>query len=127
MSWSTHERIAPLTWNSPCEDYRHHGKAKVMTLAAHEFIRRFLQHTLPDAFHRIRHYGFLANGHRASKLALCRRLLDAPHAVPSAEQVGNTRMPHRPERCPCCGGAMVILGILSRPTPSRPPFWSDTS
>ena len=35
-----------------------------MTLSATEFIRRFLQHTLPDSFHRIRHYGFLANGHR---------------------------------------------------------------
>ena len=78
MSWSTHERIAPLTWNSPCEDYRHHGKAKLMTLTAYEFMRRFLLHTLPDGFHRIRHYGFLANSHRAGKLALCRKLLDAP-------------------------------------------------
>ena len=60
------------------KDYRHAGKTKVMTLAAHEFIRRFLLHTLPDGFHRIRHFGFLANGHRAAKLALCRKLLDAP-------------------------------------------------
>jgi len=40
-----------FTWR----DYRHHGKTKVMTLAADEFIRRFLLHTLPDGFHRIRH------------------------------------------------------------------------
>jgi hypothetical protein len=33
---------------------------------------------LPDGFHRIRHYGFLANRHRADKLAQCRRLLAAP-------------------------------------------------
>ena len=46
------------------KDYRHHDKTKVMTLAADEFIRRFLLHTLPDGFHRIRHYGFLANGCR---------------------------------------------------------------
>lgn len=59
------------------KDYRHRGKTKVMTLDAHEFIRRFLLHTLPDGFHRIRHYGFLANGHRATKLELCRSLLDA--------------------------------------------------
>jgi hypothetical protein len=57
------------------KDYRHHDKAKVMTLAADEFIRRFLLHTLPEGFHRIRHYGFLANGHRVAKLDLCRRLL----------------------------------------------------
>ena len=59
-------------------DYRHHDKAKLMTLDADEFIRRFLLHTLPDGFHRIRHYGFLANGHRAAKLDLCRRLLANP-------------------------------------------------
>ena len=41
-----------------------------MTLDADEFIRRFLLHTLPDSFHRIRHYGFLANGARGDNLAL---------------------------------------------------------
>ena len=50
-------------------DYRHRDKQKVMTLAANEFIRRFLLHVLPDGFHRIRHYGYLANGGRAAKLA----------------------------------------------------------
>ena len=48
------------------KDYRHHDKPKVMTLDADEFIRRFLLHVLPDGFHRIRHYGFLANGRTAS-------------------------------------------------------------
>jgi Putative transposase/Transposase zinc-binding domain len=109
------------------KDYRHHGKAKVMTLTADEFIRRFLLHTLADGFHRIRHYGFLANRQRAAKLALCRRLLDAPSPEPSAEQVHETLSPRRPERCPCCGGAMVILGILSRATLTRSSFWDDTS
>src|ERR1700738_4602215 len=61
-------------WN----DYRHHVKSKVMTLTADEFIRRFLLHTLPGGFHRIRHYGFLANGHRAAKLTRCRQLLRVP-------------------------------------------------
>ena len=63
-----------FTW----KDYRQDGKTKVMTLSADEFIRRFLQHTVPDGFHRIRHIGFLANCHRAEKLALCRDLLAAP-------------------------------------------------
>ena len=53
-----------------------------MTLAADEFIRRFLLHTLPHGFHRIRHYGFLGNRHRAEKLALCRRLLAISAATP---------------------------------------------
>ena len=108
-------------------DYRHHGKSKVMTLAADEFIRRFLPHTLPDGFHRIRHYGFHANGHRAAKLALCRKLLVMPRAEPSAEPLQDTLLPRRPARCPCCGGAMIVLGILPCPAPSRPSFWDDTS
>lgn len=49
-----------FSWN----DYRQNRKAKVMTFDADEFIRPFLLHTLPDGFHRIRHYGFLANGGR---------------------------------------------------------------
>jgi len=59
------------------KDYRQDGKTRVMTLNADEFIRRFLLHALPDGFHRIRHYGFLANSSRGDSLTLCRRLLDA--------------------------------------------------
>ena len=67
-----------FTW----KDYRHGGQTKVMTLPADEFIRRFLQHTVPDGFHRIRHLGFLANCHRAEKLSLCRELLAVPPPEP---------------------------------------------
>ena len=49
-----------------------------MRLDAQEFIRRFLLHVLPNGFQRIRHYGLLANRHRALKLARCRRLLAEP-------------------------------------------------
>ena len=110
-------------WN----DYRHHGKTKLMTLAADEFIRRFLLHTLPDGFHRIRHYGFLANRRCAAKLALCRRLLDAPLQAPPAEQLQDAVSAHRPERCPTCGGIMVMLAVMVRPAPCRTSFWDDTS
>lgn len=104
-------------------DYRHHGKAKVMALAANEFIRRFLLHTLPDGFHRIRHYGFLANAHRAKKLALCRRLLAAPVPEP-ADNIAPSR---RHDHCPACGSTSIIRTILPRLQPSRSPFWYDTS
>jgi len=109
------------------KDYRHHAKSKLMTLSADEFIRRFLMHTLPDGFHRIRHYGFLANGHRAAKLALCRRLLDGPHPEPPARPAQDTVQQRAPERCPCCGGAMVILATLPSPALRRPSFWDDSS
>ena len=108
-------------------DYRHHGKPKVMTLEPQEFIRRFLLHTLPDGFHRIRHYGFLANGQRTAKLALCRRLLDAQPQEPNAEQTEDAAPVHPRDRCPCCGGTMIILAILPRSEPCRRSFWHDTS
>jgi hypothetical protein len=56
-------------------DHRRGGVRKTMTLAATEFIRRFLMHVVPDGFVRIRHYGFLANAVREDKLARCRTAL----------------------------------------------------
>jgi len=109
------------------KDYRHHGKSKLMTLSADEFIRRFLMHTLPDGFHRIRHYGFLANGHRTGKLALCRRLLEASLPNSPAEHNDDAVPSRTLDRCPCCGGAMIILAILPRSQSRRPAFWNDSS
>jgi hypothetical protein len=60
------------------KDYRHDSRQKLMRLDAQEFIRRFLLHVLPSGLQRIRHYGFLANRHRAVKLARCRQLLAQP-------------------------------------------------
>jgi len=54
------------------KDYRVEGRdrQKAMTLAADEFIRRFLTHVLPRGFHRIRHYGLFANTRRAGRVRL---------------------------------------------------------
>jgi len=109
------------------KDYRHHGKSKVMTLSADEFIRRFLLHTLPDGFHRIRHYGFLANGRRAAKLELCRKLLDVRPPSPSAVPVDEAAIPFAFDRCPCCGGTMITLATLPRSPPRRTFSWNDSS
>ncbi|MER8467628.1 transposase, partial [Mesorhizobium sp. M1396] len=110
-------------------DYRHSGRAKIMTLDAHEFIRRFLLHTLPDGFHRIRHYGFLANGHRAAKLELCRRLLDAPlqKDAASGDEGAVASALSTTHRCLCCGGQMVTLSIWRCGQAPPRPFWNDTS
>jgi hypothetical protein len=112
------------------KDYRHHDKSKLMTLDAFEFIRRFLLHSLPDGFHRIRHYGFLANGHRAEKLALCRRLLEATPAMEPPQpdpHLYKTTPGYSFDQCPCCGGGMIRLELLPRLLPSRLPFRNDTS
>jgi hypothetical protein len=60
------------------KDYRHDAQQKTMTLAAEEFIRRFLLHVLPAGFQRIRYYGLLGNRYRKEKLARCRQLLGMP-------------------------------------------------
>ncbi len=97
-----------------CKDYRREGAARygTMTLPAHEFIRRFLMHVLPKGFHRIRHYGFLANGQRTANLDRARQLL----AVPGHERASKPKDPETPDQpsppahpCPSCGGPMVII------------------
>ena len=116
------------------KDYRTNGRArnKIMRLAAGEFIRRFLLHVLPDGFNRIRHYGLFANGHRAEKLALCRRLLDASATDRKAEMSaanddGVVASPEPPP-CPCCGGRMIrIESFDAAPLRPRAPWRVDTS
>jgi len=106
-----------FTW----KDYRQGGTAKVMRLTPDEFIRRFLLHTLPDGFHRIRHLGFLANGHRAAKLALARALLkptsetepaDAPSAATNKSAYQPTPNRDAPTS-PICGGIVRVTSHLA--------------
>jgi hypothetical protein len=110
-------------------DYRHHNKIKVMTLAADEFIRRLLLHALPDGFHRIRHYGFLANRGRADKLALCRSLFAATNADPPAGgDKGHPRLADRArDLCPDCGGQMEPIASFPRSQPMAASAWHDSS
>jgi len=105
------------------KDYRANGRErqKVMTLASDEFIRRFLMHVLPSGFHRIRHYGLLANGGRAENIARARELLRVPatQSEPADASVGEPAMLALP--CPCCGGRMIIIETFDRGSTPRPP------
>jgi hypothetical protein len=102
------------------KDYRRDGAARqrVMTLAADEFIRRFLLHVLPRGFHRIRHYGLLAASCRKASLDRIRVLLAVtpPPEADLAEQPANACSP-----CPCCGGRMVIIEAFERQCHPRAP------
>ena len=57
----SNRRIVSLTDRTVTFTYRHPGSARPRTtsLDAMEFLRRFLQHVLPDGFMKVRHFGFL--------------------------------------------------------------------
>jgi len=86
-------------------DYAHGNKSRVMTLHAVEFLRRFFLHVLPKGFVRIRHFGFLANRHRAARLALCRQLLACIVSEPALTSPASASTWH----CPRCGALMTVL------------------
>ena len=126
------------------KDYRLEGpeRYKVMTLATHEFIRRFLMHVLPAGFHRIRYYGLLASGQRAANVARARQLLappiipvDAIKAIsPNAADSPNAAEPQTTNLCPGCGGRMIIIERFEpgatphhQPSPPIPTIRIDTS
>jgi hypothetical protein len=118
-----------------CKNYRLNGRKryKIMTLAPHEFIRRFLIHVLPKGLHRIRHYGLFANASRVDNIAKARELLDEPTSTNTTDD-NNDNGEHTGEaavstsQCPCCGGRMVIVETFERGArPRAPPPPQDTS
>jgi len=92
------------------KDYAHGGKQKQMTLAATEFLRRFFLHVLPKSFVRIRHFGFLANRFRASRLALGRQLLASSSSTELQVRTYDVRSENSCLwHCPRCGASMVVI------------------
>lgn len=119
------ERGVTFRW----KDYRDKGRVqgktrhKTMTLDTGEFMRRFLLHVLPGGFHRIRHYGLLANCNRAACLALARQLLQVPlqdpQVLPPCDDPQDTVRPTFV--CPHCGHAMTIVLTFTRGETIRAP------
>jgi len=106
-------------------DYADGDRVKIMTLAAEEFIRRFLLHVVPDGFVRIRHFGFLANRTRRAKLARCRALL-APPPAPATSAIESVAALMRRltgidiERCPVCQQGQLHCTEILAPTSPLP-------
>ena len=112
------------------KDYRVRsaGKAwrKTVTLSAHEFIRRFLLHALPDGFNRIRHYGLLASSWRADTIARIRQIIAAasPAAAPQEHDANGCAETGEPQDnccppCPCCSGRMILVERFAPGTAPR--------
>jgi Putative transposase len=101
------------------KDYREHGRTrhKTMTLQTEEFMRRFLLDVLPSGFHRIRHYGLLANTNRQRDIQAVRELLHQP-----APRLGKRKMEamitaaHGPPSCACTA---ALQCSSSRPSHDR--------
>jgi hypothetical protein len=121
------------------KDYAQAGRQRKMTLAATEFIRRFLLHVLPRGFMKIRHYGFMANRERTAKRELCRRLLNMPPAPAAPPDDGSpSESTESPEAetlrpCPHCreGRLRIVERFPSQLRGSRTrcivPAYQDTS
>ncbi len=116
------------------KDYRQTEKNrhKTMTLTSDEFIRRFLIHILPSGFHRIRHYGLLANARRRDNLARVRELLNINPTTQTTKEPTNAldeigKSPSGEATpatfvCPDCGAAMLIIETFERGhLPRAPP------
>ncbi|HDY81552.1 MAG TPA: IS91 family transposase [Halieaceae bacterium] len=105
------------------KDYREKGatRRKTMTLDTGEFIRRFLLHVLPRGFHRIRHYGWLANGSRVAKLVLARELLQVKSTRASGDEPQEEATLTTPWVCPSCAAPMIIIAIFERGYAPRAP------
>jgi hypothetical protein len=112
------------------KDYADGSRRKTLSLEPEEFIRRFLLHTLPKGFVRIRRYGLLANGQRETLLARCRAVLGtgaqaeaASHLQPEPGDPPSNESPgHDPQSrlCPACGkGRLRVIEILPRPSAQR--------
>jgi hypothetical protein len=108
------------------KDYRAKGRTrhKTMTLSPQEFMRRFLLHVLPGGFHRIRHYGLLANGSRRADLARVRQALQV-EAQPAAVEAQATTTPAGSPGpvfvCRQCGRALLVIQTFWRDDAIRGP------
>lgn len=119
------ERGVTFRW----KDYRDKSnpdrpRHKTMTLSNEEFMRRFLLHVLPGGFHRIRHFGMIANNGRKEKLALARELLNVP--IPStATELKTPEAGDETVRlnfvCAHCGAQMIIIETFVRGQTIRGP------
>ena len=105
------------------KDYREKGRTrqKTMTLDTGEFIRRFLIHVLPKGFHRIRHYGWMANTTRVKSLAQARELLEVEPITASGDELKEPPAPTCPWICPTCAAPMIIIGVIERGHAPRAP------
>jgi predicted RNA-binding Zn-ribbon protein involved in translation (DUF1610 family) len=109
------------------KDYRLKGakRYQAMRLTADEFIRRFLLHVLPSGFHRLRHYGLIANANRKNNLLRARKLLQVNNSDVSAQEETTDKQQREEQSatyvCPDCGASMIVIETFTRQQQPRAP------
>ena len=111
----------------PWKNYRAKGRArdKTMTLSPQEFMRRCLLHVLPGGFHRIRHFGLLANGNRHAGLARVREALHVGAETATKSVDAAASQPSNPSPpafvCRHYGRSLVLVQTFVRGEAIRAP------
>lgn len=100
------------------KDYKDHSKQKEMTIDACEFLRRFMLHILPSRFIKIRHYGFMSNSNRKTKIPLCRTLLNLSPPQDASSDSGQNKQ--NACQCPKCHGKLILITRFLHRKPSLP-------
>lgn len=121
----SNNRILTLEDGHVTFKYKDSATAQVTcsTVSAEEFIRRFLQHVLPDRFIKVRYYGLLSPSHRP--------LLNRAQVLLGAKRRTTLSIGHHPPitapsqareapRCPTCGCPLILVETL-RPQGRSPP------
>ena len=117
VALDTNSQTATFTW----KDYADGSKRKTMRLELREFVRRFCLHLLPERFVKIRHFGFLSNRQRQSRVAQVRALLSLVVMSVAAVASGPERV------CPHCGSSRLLLMEVVPRLAAMPPRALDSS
>jgi len=90
------------------------GKIKIVTLDTLEFIRRFLQHVLPQNFMKVRYYAYLATASRKKLIKLKKMLfLD----LSSNNDTAPEHQPTKSLLCPNCGSPLTWVEKIPKGLP----------
>lgn len=105
----SNHRLVSLKDRTVTFTYRKVGSARLRTahLDGMEFLRRFLQHVLPDGFMKVRHFGFL-HASCAIPPATIRRMIGQAHPL-DGPPPPRTPPPPRVACCPTCGAPMRVV------------------
>ena len=105
------------------KDYADASKTKLMTLDAHEFLRRFCLHILPPYFYKIRHYGFLSNRckYKIRKQQMLEGKVRVKKEKLSPQEILLKKYGYDVEACPCCktGKMKIVLHFAAHALPEH--------